>query len=357
MSKERYLFYERKRRSKWWLVLLLLLGLIAGILLYLNAVANRTPQKENIKLTVPTLPLDLEGVKFLHISDLHGKFYGDNQELIMDKLVDDNYKAVLLTGDMTGQDGSDQAFLRLIARFPEDMPVLFVAGDEDPPIYDAQLGTYSPWVQKAQELGAILLDAPYCLTINKTKVWFMPIESAEVAIEDTEYALLQRRQVVEAMPEGDEKTAALNILTLREDALGRCKEAALEMLSSDCFIALSHLPIGDETAVTIQGTKDEQDSMLNYPGFLQVVFSGHLNNGQVVIPWWGGIWAPQTPLNAGGYLEKGTKLSGSLPARGIAQHVSKGMGVSSLYPWWLSYRLFNAPTFSLVQLTVQMQSR
>ncbi len=353
--KERYLFYKRKRRSRWWLVLLLFVLLVSGISLYLNSVANRNPQKENIKLTVPTLPMNLEGVKFLHISDLHGKFFGDNHELIMDKLVDDNYKAVLLTGDMIGKDGDDTAFLRLISRFPEDMPVLFIAGDEDPPVFDTERGTYSSWILKARDLGAVFLDAPYSLIINKTKLWFMPLESAEVSLDDRAYALAQRRETVEQMPGGSEKVAAQNVLQLREDALNRCREAALTMLSSDCYIALSHLPIGDETAVTIQGTKDEQESMLNYPGFLQVVFSGHLNNGQVVIPWRGSLWAPQTPLHEGGFLGKGVKLSGSLPARGIAQHVSKGMGVCGLYPWWLSYRLFNPPTFSLVQLTVQMQ--
>ena len=57
------------------------------------------------RVTVPGLPASLENYRILHISDLHGLYFGAGQERLALALKNARYNAVCVTGDITGPDG------------------------------------------------------------------------------------------------------------------------------------------------------------------------------------------------------------------------------------------------------------
>ncbi len=358
MARRRDLFTPPRRR-RWGSIVLpafFLLILVAGI--FLNSAMSSYPKREAKKVTVLGLPRGLEGLRILHMSDLHAKEYGVKQDKLMPLVRHDNYRAVCMTGDMVGQSGNVQPLLDALANIPSDVPTFFIAGDEDPPpIVETVQDTdspYSPWVQAAQEAGAIYLDSPYKVEMGKDVLWFCPASLLTVDLPAAQFAMAEREKEILLMPEGEEQSALLRAVKYRQHVLERTLEAKREMLPQHTYIALSHAPLGEESVSLIHHSQEGRVVMNNFPGTLSLILSGHLNNGQVRLPGLKALYAPPSEVWGGGFFPDDRVIAGVSSARGVVQHVSPGLGVSRVYPWWASFRFFNPPVISVLTLTADI---
>lgn len=358
MARRRNLFTPPKRRRWGCIVLpaLLLLLVLSGI--FLNYTMTRYPVRRADKATVLGLPRGLEGMRVLHLSDLHANVYGDNQQRLMDLVRHDNYRAVCMTGDMVGKSGNVQPLLQVLSAIPSDVPVFLIAGDEDPPpVLETPQQEASPlnaWVRAAQQAGAIYLDSPYKMEVGKDIIWFCPANLLTADLTAAQFAMQERLKEVQAMPEGADRDARLLAVQYRLDVLERTTLAKREMLPQHTYIALSHTPLGEEAVSLIHHSQDGKVVMNNFPGTLSLILSGHLNNGQVRLPLLGALYAPPSEKWPGGFLPPDRDITGLSSARGVVQYISPGLGTSRLYPWWASFRFLNPPAITVLTLTADI---
>ena len=126
------LFADEKRKHPALTLALLLIITVLALTLVLNHINNSRVDLLKETVTVDYLPSSLEGYRILHISDLHGLWFGAGQSRLRDTLLNARYDAVCITGDMTDKNGNADAFLAVLDLFDESTPVFFVPGDEDP---------------------------------------------------------------------------------------------------------------------------------------------------------------------------------------------------------------------------------
>jgi predicted MPP superfamily phosphohydrolase len=328
------LFAPRKKRRWGWLLMLIIIAAVILGALFLNSVINDYPKKQRVMLTVPSLSDKLEKLALLHISDLDGQFFGENQEKLMELIKSDNYHAVFVTGDITDKDGSPDALLSLINQLPTDVPVFFISGDEDPAPNAAN--GLPEWIAKLQASGAIYVDRPIKWEVKKSVVWILPQNILTADSDAMRFSLME--QGLEA--------------SYKMQALEDTEKAKLEMLPEHTYIALSHVPVSSESLAYLNAQDKENIRMQNFPGRLQIILSGHLNNGQARLPGIGAIYAPMTVENPNGeYWPEDKYIEGKINMRGVVQHISPGLGASEVYPKLLRKRWFNPPKISLLMLT------
>lgn len=357
MRRERDLFEHGGKRRWGCLVLTVLLVLIVLAAAFLNAALNAHPVKVREKVFVPGLPRAAQGLKILHLSDLHGRMFGDNHQQLMKLLDAENYHAVCLTGDMLGKHGETEALLALIKLLPRDLPIYLIPGDEDgPAVLSEPHGDASPlasWIEKAVAAGATYLDAPQKMVFGKATVWFCPEELMSSDIAGARKALEERKKTIlsSADAASEKNGAILRALEYRLGVLDRTMQAKQEMLPKDVYIALSHVPLGESSMALIHTSNEGTVSMNNFPGRLSLILSGHLNDGQVRLPGVGALYAPKSEwTGAGGFMPDSKLLSGVQSVRGVVQYITPGLGASQVYPWWARLRLMNAPKISLITL-------
>jgi len=355
MKKDRALFQEKEKKNiSGCLVYPLLLILIIAVVVALNLVNSGRVVMKKQDVTIASLPSDLEKYRILHISDLHGNEFGAEQATISKLLTGASYKAVCITGDVCASDGSYDAFLQLIKLFPAEIPVFFIAGDEDPePIITMPHGSdevKADYVLAAEALGAIYLDAPHKITVGKSTLWFCPESIYGLDIDSTRAAYENRRAQLTQDQEQykPENAAQLRAISYRLGVLDKIESALNEMKPSDTQIALTHYPLSGETLNLLQqwaGTA--QNDFLRS---VSLILAGHYNAGQIRLPLLGAVKAPSS---AGGqWFPEDHTMVGLSIVHGVTQYISPGLGVSDDYK--IPLRLFNTPAVTLITLTARM---
>ena len=272
-----------KRRSKY------LWG--GAAMLCLLAIPVCQWQNDGLMLTqytaaLPGLPVELEGITLVQVSDLHSKRMGEGQEVLLDTISQAKPDVILLTGDLV--DG----------RHPELEPAL-------------ELGR-----------GAAALAPTYYVTGNhETSLPWRIYEQIENGLEAAGVVLLNNRTEELTLPDG----GSLVLTGLSDDNL---EDGTLKKLSAswpeDAFtVLLAHEPQYVE----------------NYAGSgVDLVFSGHAHGGQIRLPLVGGLFAPGQ-----GFLPKYT--AGIYALGETRMVVSRGIG-GSLFP----QRVWNRPEVVAVTL-------
>lgn len=175
------------------IILLLALGIIAVGFSLLN---NARVVLDKQSLTLPQLSGNLN---ILHISDLHGQVFGEEQSrLALAWQGTSSVGVVCITGDMTAADGNGTAFCDLLEKLPNANYVFFIAGDEDPDpiLYTPHDGdsVYAGWVREAMDCGATYLDCPMDVKYNGTVIWFCPEDAMDMDVAATRRQLTERRE-------------------------------------------------------------------------------------------------------------------------------------------------------------------
>ena len=349
------LFAQERRKHPAVGFFLLILALLIATVTVLNSINNSRVNLARQSVTVNNLPSALEGFRILHVSDLHGLYFGPHQEQIKAALSGARYDVVCVTGDITGPEGDPGAFLELLRLFG-DKPVYFISGDEDPaPLTASPRGTLSAkadYIVKAEAAGAVYLDAPVKITRGKATLWLAPEWIYTLDYEASENAYQSRWNELQQEAESPERAAALAAVEYQMDQLSRIRQARRETLETDIHIALTHHPLQLDALQTLQEwTSGENDS---YIRTISLVLAGHYVGGQWRIP---GIGALKAPLSSGlgtnGWFPPDEQVVGLNTFLGIPQYISPGLGTSA--PLGLPpIRLFNTPTIMVITLTSKL---
>lgn len=346
---------ERKRHPALAFLVILLVFLLAT-LLTLNYINNSRVDLLRQRVTVPNLPSSMENFSILHISDLHGLYFGANQERFASAIRGLSYNVVCITGDISGKSGDADAFLRLLDVLDPNVPVYFIVGDEDPdPILATPHrtdGAKNAFIQQAEAKGAVYLDAPYKITVGKSTLWLAPewVYTLDVAASET--GLVDRQRELLSEPASAARRAAMEAVEYQLDQLARIQAARREVADDDIHIAVTHHPLQLSAMASLQEwTATDNDS---YVRKISLVLAGHYAAGQWRLP---GVGAVRVPLSAGlgnnGWFPGDQQVVGLSSVMGIPQYISPGLGpcaVSGLP----NFRLFNTPAVTLLTLTTKM---
>ncbi len=353
------LFAPGKKRRPGCLLAALLLPLFLAALLGLNALNNSYVSLATDEVTVLSLPKQLENFSILHLSDLHGAWFGEDQQRMGQLLRLERYQAVCLTGDMVGRSGNVQPLLALIDLFPDDVPVFLIAGDDDPlPLHNQSLAggqVKADYILQAEQHGAIYLDSPQLVEFDGGRVWFSPASLYTTDLRAARFALEERQRDLQSSAEGqtDKGQSALAAVRYQLEALNRTDAARALMQHGDVTVLLSHFPLDPDEVISLHQGEGVSRKAVNFPGTVSLILSGHWNNGQWRLPLVGPLWVPGGRMGLDGWLPDAQAVSGLATVHGVPQYISPGLGASSAYPWQ-PFRLFNRPTVTLLKLTSRL---
>ncbi|MDA1763462.1 metallophosphoesterase [Bacillus cereus] len=246
-----------------------------------------------VKITSSKIPSSFKGYKILQISDLHNKQFGDNQDVLVQKVKSIDPDIIAITGDLIDSKSYDaKVSMELIREIVKKYPVYFVTGN-----HEQWSGKYNSLEKELKKYGVIILRNEH-VSIRKGGQ-----EINLLGIDDPEFVTGNR----------DEGNIIINEI----------KKAKIEMQPDRYNVLLSHRP---------EFIKEYTNERVD------LVLSGHAHGGQVRLPFIGGIVAPNQGIlptyTAGLYVEENTSMV-----------VSRGLG-NSIIP----QRIFNRPELVVVQL-------
>ncbi|MDY4950083.1 MAG: metallophosphoesterase [Clostridium cadaveris] len=239
------------------------------------------------------IPPDFHGYKILHISDLHNKMFGKNQDYLIKKIKASSPDIIVITGDLIDRRRFDlDTAVCFINKAVDIAPIYYVSGN-----HEAWSGKYDKIKQSLKDAGVLILD-------------------------DTSLELLKGENSIQLLGLSDPDFLTSNYL----DGTNTKKlELQLKQWSNDINykILLSHRP--ELFSLYIENNID-------------LIFSGHAHGGQIRLPFLGGLIAPDQ-----GFFPKYT--SGPYKNGNTTMFVSRGLG-NSIFP----FRVFNRPEIVVVTL-------
>ena len=311
-------FFEPKPRASLGRRLLLALLLMTLIALAVNLAVNQFVRVARVTVPIRRMDPAFEGYTLLQISDLKGATYGSNQALIRFALQNEDFDAVVFTGDMVSSRGNAQplyALIEMLRELKPDAPIYMIPGDKDPLPTSMSYATggspFAPWVLGAKQRGGQLLSAPVQIERDGHTLWLTT--SALLSLDmDTMQAQFER-QYLDALADGDEN--AIELTTYNLQWLTETRNARAKMTDADVYIALTHVPPADE----------ELESA--YPGSLRERV--HL----VLRPLSGRADPPAVCRRAVHPLSKPTALRPSAGGGHLFRPDPKGANLSLRQPW------------------------
>ena len=117
-----------------------------------------------------------------------------------------------------------------------------------------------------------------------------------------------------------------------------------EMTNKDMQVCVSGMPLTQEYITTAKQNADPKAvcAMNN----VDLIVTGGYCGGQWRIPGVGALYVPELGWFPGDSQVQGLNFFG-----GIWQYVSPGLGKGLIYPWWMSFRLFNSPAVTTITLS------
>lgn len=260
-----------------------------GILLIIIAAANIYISKYWLKVTVYRIIDDHISlpIHIVQITDLHNSVFGkDNGELV-NKVKKQNPDLILITGDLLNVDDSNTDIaVGLITKLKEIAPVYCSFGNHE---YGYKKAYGVDLKVLYEQAGAIVLD----------KEW------VDINVKDTPlriggiYGYCLPEKYLETKEGMEDEVTFLH-----------------NMANTDRYcILLAHLPLCWQK----YGSLDDYD--------IDLIFSGHTHGGQVILPCFGGVYAPDQGWFIG-------KNWGIFNSRDETKHLilSTGLGSNEIIP-------------------------
>lgn len=345
---------DRKRHTTPVFILLVTLVLLATTLV-VNHINNSRVSLATQSVTVPALSSDMNNFRILHISDLHGQYFGAHQERLQLAIREAHYDIVVISGDVTGRNGDYEAFLALIDLFQGKAPVYFIPGDEDPaPILSTPHegdSAKAEYIRAAEAHGAIYLDAPQQLSFSRNAIWIWPERLYTLDLDSSEASVATRQEELKKMPESKERSAMLQAAKYQQDQLARIRAARRITKANDIHIAVTHHPLSLDAVTTLREWTDSENAA--YVSSVSLVLSGHYNGGQWRLPFLGAVKVPASAGKGSGWFPGDMGVVGLSSYLGIPQYISPGLGASSAVGL-PAFRLFNTPQVTVITLTTRM---
>ncbi len=340
---------RRSRSHRFRNAVLILLPILIVSLWVLNITVSRRVQLQETRLTVLNLPDDLEGFSILHLSDLHGARYGENQQAIGVALGTTRFSCVVMTGDMLGEDRDVQPLLELTELLPHDTPKFLIPGDTDGPAIEtsahSSLSVYTDWAEELQAAGVQILDRPVLITREKGRIWFVPEEVYALDLDGTRGIYQKQLDDLNARKTSLTANDAAYIRALEYELqrIDEIKELKKQFEPTDIQVVLTHTPLSDEYVSDLVSWSGKEDMFsLRYAS---LILAGHYNGGQWRIPFVGAIYVPEL-----GWFPKDEQIQGLSYVDGVPQYISPGLGSDPHYEHQPG-RIFNSPVMTRLVLT------
>ena len=249
-----------------------MLALLAGWLLW----DNRRLEVTTYQVEVTGLAGSTEGLRIVQLSDLHAADFGDFTQRLVDQVRAAEPDLMAVTGDLVDLHTRDLApVLELMARLDRIAPVHLVLGN-----HEAESPVADELLEGLATVGVeVLRDQARSVTVRGTEITLAGLDDPHVA----------------HLAGGEPRDPG----------------AVLEGLE---------LPVGPPV-VLLAHRPELLDRYAAAP--VDVVLSGHAHGGQVRLPWWGGLYAPNQ-----GWLPDRTE--GLHTVAGTTMVISRGLGNSQL---------------------------
>lgn len=259
-------------------------------------IQNRNLQVTKLDFESQKLPLEFDGFVICHISDFHNTKFGDNQNVILKKIKQNNPNIIVITGDLIDRRKFNlELAMEFINGAMEISPVYYVSGN-----HEARSNKYQTIKNELVNAGVTVLDN----------------EMVSVIKQDSSIDIY-------GLSDPDFFTSDY----INETNISQLKEKLEEWSSNKNFkILLSHRP-------ELFDLYSENN--------MDLIFSGHAHGGQFRLPFIGGLVAPNQ-----GIFPKYT--SGFYTNKNSTMFVSRGIG-NSIIP----LRIFNRPEIAIITLYQQ----
>jgi hypothetical protein len=249
------------KRPKFYIVLLAVLVIIL-IFFYFQ---NNYLQITNIQIQSPYIRNE---VKIIHLSDLHGKEFGRNNNALISSIKDNTPDIIVFTGDLIDKSGNNiNGSVLLLSELNKYRPVYYVPGN-----HEYRSGQSNLVFRLLEENGVKVL---------RNKMESLNIKNTKISILGIDETVINNNQLNENLNEF-EKSNSFKIL-------------------------LSHYP--------------ENFSRIYKHRNIDLVLSGHAHGGQFIIPFAGGLYAPGQGFFPKYYKDKYIE-------NGVDLVVSRGLGNS-----------------------------
>lgn len=340
-------------------------AIIIALFLLVLAMNDRSVSTDYESIIITGLPEEFEGYKILHISDLQGKNFGQDQSALGRIIGNLSYDAVLITGDMVGENGDPTAFYALLDVLNARKPVYFIAGDNDPAPLRKEARdnssetltlsqmVLSDWVLGAQERGAILLNSPQKITKGSSNIWLLPDTLLNLDIASASEQLKEAmEQEKESMLEGVAKSReTLPFTSYRYSIMSKTEEKLLTYNAQDIIIMLSHEVPTDSQIYVSQDALTQEELKSYYPA-PDLILSGHFCGGEWHVPGIGAFHISSRMSARYGWFPNQKYVSGTRSVGGTMVYTSPGLSVTD--DTLLPFRLMNPPKITLITLTGEL---
>lgn len=116
-------------------------------------------QSQTILLSTPSLPQAFDGLRILHISDLHGKEFGENNGILLERVAELKPDLIAITGDLIDQEKQLEMVPALARGLVDIAPTYYVTGNHE-------------WaVRRVNDLKALLKECGVRVLTNEYDIW------------------------------------------------------------------------------------------------------------------------------------------------------------------------------------------
>ena len=127
---------KEKRINKSIFIIGSIIILIVFVIVY-NIELSKTIVVIKQDVVIENLPNEFEGFTILQISDLHSSTFGENQEVLINLINNENYDIIAFTGDMMQKDDDNyKAFLDLLNGINKCDSSFYLAGNNGPFVFE-----------------------------------------------------------------------------------------------------------------------------------------------------------------------------------------------------------------------------
>lgn len=244
-------------------------------------------QRSEYTLTFQKLPESFSGFKIVHLSDLHGMYFGEDNQRLIQAVLQQQPDLIAMTGDMAGKEGELSAVEALLKGLEGAAPIYYVNGNHE-------------WADGCVEEMEALMEryGAHCLS--------------------NEIALLQREGDSIAIISAEDPNGRADMMKPWELSL-----KAGELYSDKFMLWLAH--------------RNDYITMYSDIG-TDLLLCGHAHGGIIRLPFVGGLLAVDRTLGA-------EYESGIYQSEHFTMEVSRGLGNSIPIP-----RMFNRPELVVITL-------
>ena len=303
-------------------IVLIVFIMCVAIIIY-NYIDNNRVKVVKQDVIISNLPEEFENFTILQITDLHSKYFGDNQERLTKLINSQQYDFLVFTGDMENiYDDNNNAFIDLIEGINNKKFTFYIAGNS------------GPFVFENEGLRFFYNSSRNLKKNNMADI----LESYGIHLMDQVYGLKR----------GDNTLWISELITNREFN----EKTNFQFNNGDIRIAITHYPMNESyyENQTAQWRMDDDIFSINNDNNIPIydlVLAGHYHGGQWRVPILGALYIPD--INGSNFLPSRERVSGLTKWGDYKQYVSRGLGASGDYKF-TRFRFFNTPEINLIKL-------